>query len=436
MTVGPSGTSSLVPSPSSSGRRGILRGRVSVPQTDVMAEPAGTEPAGTGPAGTRPAGTGPAGAARALPSLPGPLAAALADFERHLASERGLSAHTVRAYLGDISSLLNYAAAGQCGELADLDIGVLRGWLGSQHRAGQARASIARRAAAARAFTAFAFQRGLLDSDPGAALRSPKVRRHLPQVLAQDQVAALLATTARPAVAAAGAGARRSGAAGGEASGSGAGAGEAAAGEATGSPVARSGAGQAAATGAASGQSGGPAPGSREEAVAAAIGLRDLAILELLYAAGIRVSELCGLNLGDLDTGRRTVRVLGKGSKERVVPVGIPALRAAAAWQDGGRPVLAAARSGPALFLGAMGGRIDPRTVRRVVHDRIAVAAVPDTGPHGLRHTAATHLLEGGADLRSVQEILGHASLATTQIYTHVSIDRLISVYHQAHPRA
>ena len=436
MTVGPSGTSSLVPSPSSSGRRGILRGRVSVPQTDVMAEPAGTEPAGTGPAGTRPAGTGPAGAARALPSLPGPLAAALADFERHLASERGLSVHTVRAYLGDISSLLNYAAAGQCGELADLDIGVLRGWLGSQHRAGQARASIARRAAAARAFTAFAFQRGLLDSDPGAALRSPKVRRHLPQVLAQDQVAALLATTARPAVAAAGAGARRSGAAGGEASGSGAGAGEAAAGEATGSPVARSGAGQAAATGAASGQSGGPAPGSREEAVAAAIGLRDLAILELLYAAGIRVSELCGLNLGDLDTGRRTVRVLGKGSKERVVPVGIPALRAAAAWQDGGRPVLAAARSGPALFLGAMGGRIDPRTVRRVVHDRIAVAAVPDTGPHGLRHTAATHLLEGGADLRSVQEILGHASLATTQIYTHVSIDRLISVYHQAHPRA
>jgi integrase/recombinase XerC len=437
VTVGPSGTSSLVPSPSSSGRRGILRGRVSVPQTDVMAEPAGTEPAGTGPAGTRPAGTGPAGAARALPSLPGPLAAALADFERHLASERGLSVHTVRAYLGDISSLLNYAAAGQCGELADLDIGVLRGWLGSQHRAGQARASIARRAAAARAFTAFAFQRGLLDSDPGAALRSPKVRRHLPQVLAQDQVAALLATTARPAVAAAGAGARRSGAAGGEASGSGAGAGEAAAGEATGSPVARSGAaGQAAATGAASGQSGGPAPGSREEAVAAAIGLRDLAILELLYAAGIRVSELCGLNLGDLDAGRRTVRVLGKGSKERVVPVGIPALRAAAAWQDGGRPVLAAARSGPALFLGAMGGRIDPRTVRRVVHDRIAVAAVPDTGPHGLRHTAATHLLEGGADLRSVQEILGHASLATTQIYTHVSIDRLISVYHQAHPRA
>jgi integrase/recombinase XerC len=160
-------------------------------------------------------------------------------------------------------------------------------------------------------------------------------------------------------------------------------------------------------------------------------------MLELLYAAGIRVSELCGLSLGDIDQGRRTVRVLGKGNKERVVPVGLPAIRAVEAWQESGRPALAGPRSGPALFLGAKGGRVDPRTVRRAVHERIAAAgAVPDTGPHGLRHSAATHLLEGGADLRSVQEILGHASLSTTQIYTHVSIERLISVYHQAHPRA
>jgi len=188
--------------------------------------------------------------------------------------------------------------------------------------------------------------------------------------------------------------------------------------------------------------------------------------MELLYATGIRVSELCGLDSGDLDTSRRTVRVLGKRSKERVVPVGIPALRAVLAWLDEGRPVILAVgtRSGPggavprgavsvgaaaggaghgsaapgnALFLGAKGGRVDPRAVRRVVHRRIAAAgSVPDTGPHGLRHTAATHLLEGGADLRSVQEMLGHSSLATTQLYTHVSIDRLISVYHQAHPRA
>ncbi len=171
--------------------------------------------------------------------------------------------------------------------------------------------------------------------------------------------------------------------------------------------------------------------------VAAAIELRDSAIMELLYATGIRVSELCGLDVDDVDQSRRTVRVLGKGGKERVVPVGIPAERAVGRWRTAGRAVLARGSSGSALFLGARGGRLDPRTARRVVHARIAAAgSVPDTGPHGLRHTAATHLLEGGADLRSVQEMLGHASLATTQIYTHVSIDRLVSAYRQAHPRA
>jgi integrase/recombinase XerC len=129
--------------------------------------------------------------------------------------------------------------------------------------------------------------------------------------------------------------------------------------------------------------------------------------------------------------------VLGKRSKERTVPVGIPALRSLRAWLDGGREVLISSRTGRALFIGARGARIDPRTVRRVVHARIAAAGrVPDTGPHGLRHTAATHLLEGGADLRSVQEILGHATLSSTQIYTHVSVERLLSAYRQAHPRA
>jgi integrase/recombinase XerC len=181
----------------------------------------------------------------------------------------------------------------------------------------------------------------------------------------------------------------------------------------------------------------GPAPELAEDPGAAALAWRDTAIMELLYATGIRVSELCGLDLGDLDDGRRTVRVLGKGSKERVVPVGQPAARAVQRWRDAGRPLLVTQRSGPALYLGARGGRLDPRTARRVVHARIAaVGSVPDTGPHGLRHSAATHLLEGGADLRSVQEILGHASLATTQIYTHVSVERLLSAYHQAHPRA
>jgi integrase/recombinase XerC len=159
--------------------------------------------------------------------------------------------------------------------------------------------------------------------------------------------------------------------------------------------------------------------------------------MELLYATGIRVSELCGLDVGDLDHDRRTVRVLGKGSKERTVPVGLPAERAVLRWCRDGRPALVTPDSQHALFVGARGRRLDPRTARRVVHARLAaVPGVPDSGPHGLRHAAATHLLEGGADLRSVQEILGHASLASTQIYTHVSIERLQSAFRQAHPRA
>jgi integrase/recombinase XerC len=129
--------------------------------------------------------------------------------------------------------------------------------------------------------------------------------------------------------------------------------------------------------------------------------------------------------------------VFGKGAKERTVPVGEPALRATDAWLDRGRPALATEHSKAALLLGARGGRMDPRTARRVVHERLAaVPGASQLGPHGLRHSAATHLLEGGADLRSVQEMLGHATLATTQIYTHVSIERLKATYERAHPRA
>jgi len=165
--------------------------------------------------------------------------------------------------------------------------------------------------------------------------------------------------------------------------------------------------------------------------------LRDRAALELLYATGIRVAELCGLDLDDLDRGRRLVRVLGKGARERVVPFGRPAERAVEVWLADGRPRWATATSGPALLLGRRGGRVDQRTVRALVHRRLAdVAGAPDLGPHGLRHSAGTHLLEGGADLRSVQELLGHATLATTQIYTHVSVERLRTSYERAHPRA
>ena len=170
---------------------------------------------------------------------------------------------------------------------------------------------------------------------------------------------------------------------------------------------------------------------------AGGLAARDTALLEVLYATGIRVSELCGLDLTDLDRGRQVIRVFGKGSKERTVPLGAPALRAVEAWLKKARPQLATEESGQALFLGERGKRIDPRVVRRVVHRSLQLTeGAPDLGPHGLRHAMATHLVEGGADLRSVQEMLGHASLATTQIYTHVTNERLRSAFEQAHPRA
>jgi integrase/recombinase XerC len=167
------------------------------------------------------------------------------------------------------------------------------------------------------------------------------------------------------------------------------------------------------------------------------IALRDRAVLELLYATGIRVGELVGLDQADLDDDRRVVRVMGKGRRERTVPYGVPARRALRDWVEIGRPVLTGPDSGDALFVGVRGRRLGTRGAREIVHRRLrAVPEAPDLGPHGLRHSAATHLLEGGADLRSVQELLGHASLGTTQIYTHVSVERLRRTYEQAHPRA
>ena len=167
------------------------------------------------------------------------------------------------------------------------------------------------------------------------------------------------------------------------------------------------------------------------------LALRDRLIVELLYATGIRVSELCGLDIDDVDTGRRLLRVLGKGNKQRTVPFGRPALASFTDWLAYGRPHLVTPDSGPALLLGPRGRRIDPRQARTVVHQTVgAVAGAPDIGPHGLRHSAATHLLEGGADLRVVQELLGHSTLATTQLYTHVTVARLRAVHDQAHPRA
>jgi integrase/recombinase XerC len=309
-------------------------------------------------------------------ALPDALAVALAEFSSHLSAERALSRHTVRAYQGDIQSLLAHAHHEGIEEPGQLDLGTLRGWLAGQHESGAARATLARRGAAARAFTGYAARRGWLAADPGPQLGLPRARRALPQVLRRDEMDRALADCEDRAL--------RESAAG--------------------------------------------------QVLPAALAKRDAAVLELLYATAIRVSELCELDAGGLDQARGTVRVLGKGRKERVVPVGLPALRALARWEQEGRPVLANERSGAAFFLGARGGRLDPRTARRIVHASLRAAG--DAGPHAIRHTAATHLLEGGADLRSVQEILGHASPATTQIYTHVSAERLKAAYRQAHPRA
>lgn len=324
-----------------------------------------------GEAGGEPGGGTPA--AQVSPAL----AAAREEYRRHLSVERGLSRHTVRAYLGDVDVLLQHASDSGCAAPQELDLRLLRGWLAEQRRRGLGRSTLARRAAAARTFTAWLHRTGRVRHDPGSALGSPKAPRTLPPALRREEVRLLLDAAVERLHRAV------------------------------------------------------------DDDRAAAVALRDIAILELLYAAGVRVGELTGLDLGDVDAERRVVRVLGKGDKERMVPFGVPAGRAVWAWVATGRPRLAGPGSGEALFLGARGGRIDPRAVRAMVHDRIAdVPGAPDLAPHGLRHTAATHLLEGGADLRSVQELLGHASLATTQIYTHVSADRLRSAYRQAHPRA
>jgi integrase/recombinase XerC len=295
----------------------------------------------------------------------------LADYERHLVSERDLAPHTVRAYLTDVGGLLEHADRLGKSDVTELDLRTLRSWLAHQQVTGRSRTTLARRATAVRVFTAWLARTGRIPTDVGASLRSPKARQTLPPVLRQDEAAQLIAAAARLAD--------------------------------DGSPT----------------------------------GLRDCAMLELLYATGVRVGELVSLDVDDVDRGRNVVRVLGKGRKERTVPFGQPAAEALDAWLTRGRPELMTAGAGAALFLGARGGRIDQRAVRTVVHRRIAdVPGAPDIGPHGLRHTAATHLLEGGADLRSVQELLGHASLATTQLYTHVSTDRLRQAYRQAHPRA
>ncbi|MCC3293093.1 tyrosine recombinase XerC [Arthrobacter sp. zg-Y411] len=302
---------------------------------------------------------------------PAEFRSALEGFCRYLTSERGRSEHTVRAYESDVTQLLDFALGSGIVALKDLDLSVLRGWLGELSSSGQARSTLARRAATARSFANWALREELISENPALRLRAPKKEKTLPGVLRSGQLEDLFKTMQAAA--------------------------------AEGEPVA----------------------------------LRDRAMVELLYATGVRVGELSGLDIDDLDPDRRTLRVLGKGNKERTVPYGLPAALAVDDWLRRGRPALAVPESGPALFLGKRGRRVDQRQVRGVVAELLE--ALPDTsatGPHALRHSAATHLLDGGADLRAVQEILGHSSLATTQLYTHVSVDRLRQSYSQAHPRA
>lgn len=296
----------------------------------------------------------------------------VAAFARHLKVERSLSEHTIRAYLGDLESLIEHLEAIGVSDISHLQLIHLRSWLANQQVKGGARTTLSRRAVSVRLFTKWAVRNKFLEKDVAATLATPKGHRTLPEVLeiadakvAMDSLATRAAEEETP------------------------------------------------------------------------VSLRDVAMVEMLYASGARVAELCGLDLSDIDYDRQTIRVLGKGNKERTIPLGNPAMRALSVYLRDARDTLKNAQSANAVFLGVRGKRIDQRTVRTVVYNALqAIEGIERMGPHALRHSAATHLLEGGADLRTVQEILGHASLATTQIYTHVSTERLQKAFKQAHPRA
>lgn len=334
------------------------------------------------------------------PDLPRPDAALLEAFVDHLRLERRLSEHTVGAYRRDLVQAATFLAR-QGRSLASADHTVLRRFLAQQATLGYARASIARRVGALRTFYRWAHAQGAVERDAGALLGRPKVASRLPTVL-------------RPA-------------------------------EAAGLVEAPDAAGPAEAS-----QAGINVPGAesldieerrprtareeREDETAEAIRLRDRAVLELLYGSGLRVGEVCGLTVDRVDVRRGSVVVLGKGAKEREVPLSDPARDALMHYLREGRPRLAAGGSA-ALFFNRRRKPMTTRDVRAMVEQYGSVVGRHVT-PHTLRHSFATHLLEGGADIRAVQELLGHATLATTQRYTHVSRARLFDAYRRSHPRA
>jgi integrase/recombinase XerC len=305
--------------------------------------------------------------------LPTNVADLLRQYERHLTLERDLSPHTVRAYVSDAVALLGHVA-GNVPENADLRRIDLTSL--RSWLAAQHAAGASRTTLARRAAAARTFTAWAHRAGHLAADPGPRLAAPRPHRTLPSVLRADQAKDAMDAVSS---------------------------GAAEGDPVA----------------------------------LRDQAMVELLYATGIRVAELCGLDLDDVDYSLRVIRVLGKGGRERTTPFGVPAERALRRWLDQGRNALVAPDSPPALFLGARGGRVNQRAVRQLVHEVVAlVPDAPDIGPHGLRHSAATHLLEGGADLRTVQELLGHATLATTQLYTHVTVERLKAIHDRTHPRS
>ncbi|AWE42669.1 MULTISPECIES: tyrosine recombinase XerC [unclassified Actinobaculum] len=297
----------------------------------------------------------------------------LDEYAGELRLRRGLSEHTIAAYVYEARSLLEFVAdlAGVDPadplDLSQLELADVRAWLAQLQASGQARSSLARHSASIRTFSSWLHRCGYTRVDAAGRLKAPRADSELPHVLTQQQARELMSYVHDRSL-----------------------------------------------------------DGTPEH-------LRDAAALELLYASGLRISELCSLDVDSLGADS-TVRVVGKGNKERVVPYGVPAMRAISSYLE----VRASFLKEPtkALFLGVHGKRLDPRTLRHIVHRLAAEAGVPDISPHDLRHSAATHLLEGGSDLRTVQEILGHASLSTTQRYTHVSAERLRSAFTQAHPRA
>ena len=420
-----------------SGRSGFTGRSGRIPPTQRIRVMEQMPPTQRIPAAGRVADTQPLSVQRGLADAD----AALDSFLAYQRINKGLSANTIKSYSSDISACLDALESQGVRALGDVTLDDLRTWIAAE-AGDHAKSSMARKIVAVRSFFEYCAVHGIIASDPAQSLTTPKLPQTLPAVLTPEQARAMMdAADARAAQAERIAQDEYTAQAGSNTAQAG--------------RIGRSGSGVRAGHDASRPKGGTTAVAPTDE-LREAIEVRDAASVEVLYATGIRVAELVSLDLADIDFSQRTMRVTGKGSKTRVVPFGAPAARALQEWLDTGRPLIAAhagnAGNGSqgnqsertakttdarnAVFLGARGGRLNQRQAREAVHKAAQQAHVPDVSPHALRHSAATHLLSGGADLREVQELLGHSSLRTTQRYTHVSIDQLRATYRQAFPRA